>query len=220
MKKLLAVLLFPFMMNGQEIAKSEIVNPDGKWFFGVEIGQNTITSYTLNEPYKSFQGGILTEYYFGRHWSLTGRIKYFNIGHSYFFQGYIVKAGFGFFSSSSYPDKLFQFDGKVFSIPINLNWEYRISKNFHGTLSGGFSYNFETKTNYVLLNIEDYQKYSLNQYFGYNTNFGFNYFISRNNAIFINLEYYLGNKRKLGFFYPERNSNTLLNFGYKYSFKN
>ena len=77
MKKLIAILLAPFLMNGQETSKSEIINPEGKWFFSAEIGTNTITSYTLGEPNKSFQAGILAEFYTGRHWSLTGKVKYF-----------------------------------------------------------------------------------------------------------------------------------------------
>ena len=57
------------------------------WFFGAELGLNTITSFNLGEPNKSFQGGILAEYYMGNHWSLTGKIKYFETGVSFFKAG-------------------------------------------------------------------------------------------------------------------------------------
>lgn len=64
------------------------------WFFGAELGLNTITSFNLGEPNKSFQGGILAEYYMGNHWSLTGKIKYFETGVSFFKAGFqVLKAG-------------------------------------------------------------------------------------------------------------------------------
>jgi hypothetical protein len=56
------------------------------WFFGAEIGNNTINSFQLGDPNKSFQGGIIAEYYTGESWSLIGRIKYFKTGVSFYSQ--------------------------------------------------------------------------------------------------------------------------------------
>ena len=80
MNKLLLLILIPFFLNAQEKKNSEIINPSGEWYFGAEIGPNIVKSYTLGERNTFLQGGILVEYYIGKHWSLTGRIKYFKIG--------------------------------------------------------------------------------------------------------------------------------------------
>ncbi len=208
-------------MNGQEIKISEIVNPEGKWFFGAEMGSNTITSYSSGEPNKSIQGGILAEFYTGRHWSLTTRIKYFKTGLSYFKQG--SGGGGGFLSFGSDP-KSIVYEGKVVTIPINIKWEFRIWKNFSGNLNLGVNYNFETQSKYFSTSISDYDRYSAKQYFSSNTGFGFNYFINKKQAVFINIESYLGGSKgdSGGFVFstPVYNTNTLVNFGYKYNFKN
>ena len=122
MKNLIFLLVtFPLLMNGQETPTSENINPVGNWYFGAEIGPNTITSYSFNESDKSLQGGILAEFYTGRHWSLTTRIKYFKTGLSYFNQG----SGSGFLSSSS---SFGQFEGAVFTIPLNVKRNLEFGK--------------------------------------------------------------------------------------------
>jgi hypothetical protein len=50
------------------------------WFFGTEIGNNTIISYKLNEPKNSLQTGILAEYFLNEMLSISGRVKYFKTG--------------------------------------------------------------------------------------------------------------------------------------------
>lgn len=220
MKKLIAVSLLPFIMNGQETTKSEIVNPDGKWFFGVEIGPNTITSYSLGESNKSLQGGILAEFYTGRHWSLTGRVKYFKTGLSIFSPNTHTGGWFDL----GHDESLSQFEGKVITMPLNIKWEFRIWKNFSGNLNLGINYNFETERKYYYSNEDNYSKYNSKEYSSYNSGFGFNYFISNKMAVFVNVESYIGGVRgktdSFLFISPIYNTNTLLNFGYKYSFKN
>ena len=206
-------------MNGQENEKSTIVNPEGKWFFGVEMGTNTITSFGLDEPNKSLQAGILAEFYTGRHWSLTGRIKYFKTGLSDF-KSSSGNSGFLGFGSES---RMIYFEGKVLTIPINIKWEFRIWKNLGGNLNFGVNYNFETKSNYFSTNIDDYNRYSDKQYFSYNSGFGLNYFINNKYAVFANFEGYVGGKKgqtnSFLFDVPIKNTNTFVNFGLKYNFK-
>lgn len=218
MKNLIFLLVtFPLLMNGQETPTSENINPVGNWYFGAEIGPNTITSYSFNESDKSLQGGILAEFYTGRHWSLTTRIKYFKTGLSYFNQG----SGSGFLSSSS---SFGQFEGAVFTIPLNVKWEFRIWKNLSGNLNFGLNYNYETDNKYYYSNADNYNKYSATEYGSYNSGFGFNYFINKKRAVFLNIESYIGGTRGQtgGFVFskPIYNTNTLVNFGYKYNFKN
>ena len=220
MRKLILLLFSPFLMNGQEKSTSENVNPSGNWFLGAEIGPNTITSFSYGESNKSLQGGILAEFYTGRHWSLTGRVKYFETGLSYIKQSSGGGSGFLSFGDSG---KAIYFKGAVITIPLNIKWEFRIWKNFSGNLNCGLNYNFETESNYFSTNIDDFEKYSAKEYCSYNTGFGFNYFISKKKAVFVNIESYIGGTRgqteSFIFSKPIYNTNTLINFGYKYNFK-
>ena len=218
MKKLL-LLIIPFFANAQETKISYIVNPDGNWYFGVEIGSNKITSYTLGEPNKSFQGGILAEYYTGRHWSLTGRIKYFITGLSFYREGY--SGGSTIFNLDS-PTSYGQFKAAVITLPLNIKWEFRIWKNFSGNLNLGVNYNFETKSEYFYSDNENYSKYNSKQYASLNAGYGFNYFISKKIGVFLNVESYSGTAKgetKSFFSSPIFNTNRMINFGFKYNFK-
>ncbi len=213
MKPQITIIILLFLQLAYSQNK-EIINPKGKWFFGVEIGSNEITSYTLGENKQSFQGGFLAEYYFAKHWSLSGRIKYFETGVSF----YQPKTE-GLFGQS---ERYGNFKGKVFSLPINLKWEFEIYQNFKGNLKVGASYNIETKS--------EYGNYSQNQniefpknYFGFNSGIGLSYFINKKTAFFIDLEIHVGSsKGKTANFVDVSNvntQNTHLNFGYKYSFQ-
>jgi Outer membrane protein beta-barrel domain len=219
MKKLLIVLLFPILLNAQEEVESQIINPNGNWYFGAEIGNNTITSFTQGESNKSFQGGLLAEYYTGRHWSLSGRIKYFETGVSFYeaerrSSSVIFNLDFKGFSG--------QFKGAVISIPIDLKWEYRIFKNLRGNFKIGYAYNLETKSNYKFsenLKTDYYKSFS-----SINTGLGLNYFINKKSAIYIDFENYSfggakGNNQ--GFFWTTYyyTENNIINIGFKYNFK-
>ncbi|WP_298541307.1 outer membrane beta-barrel protein [uncultured Aquimarina sp.] len=217
--KLLAFILFSLLSNAITSQSKEIINPKGKWFFGAEIGSNTITSYSLGESSTSLQGGILVEYYFAKHWSLSGRLKYFKTGVSF---NQDATGGSGFFSFSS-PRYSGVFNGDVFTIPINLKWEFRIYKNLSGNIKLGYAYNIETKSEYVnyTSNLRtDYPKY----YGSVNPGVGLNYFVNKKMSVYIDFENYFGPKRGKtpGLFSDGSKylNNLLFNVGVKYTFKN
>ena len=201
--KILFLFMLIFFSNNIISQTDENINPKGKWFFGAEIGLNTITSLKPNHE-NSIQGGILAEYYFAQHWSLSGRIKYFKTGVSY------------------KNDSAYRFYGSVISIPVNANWEYRIMKNFSGNLKLGLALNQEIKSDYYY---PTNAKTNYSTLFGtFNPGIGFNYYLNRNTAIFMNYEVYiLGNDRDENDggmnFVPNSTNNNLFNIGIKYSFK-
>ena len=217
MKKMFLIIVCPLLMYGQQnnMIKKQIINPKGNWYFGAEIGTNKISSFSLGEPNTSFQGGVLAEYYFARHWSLSARIKYFETGVSFYDKGADRTNGY-FFSFEGRPSSSGIFKGAVIAIPLNIKWEYRIAKNFSGNFKGGLALTTETQNDYSKyssnLNPSDYQS----SYQSLNLGYGFNYFINKKIAIYIDFEYYHGE-------YPKGNghvpTNNLTNFGIKYNFK-
>jgi hypothetical protein len=216
-KKLLQLVLLPFFTNAQD--NPEIVNPKGNWYFGAEIGLNTITSFDLGEPNKSFQGGVLAEYYTCRHWSLSGRIKYFETGVSFYRPNTHSGSWFDLGHDASYGT----FKGAVIAIPLNIKWEFRIHKNFRGYFKTGFVYNYETKNNY---NFSENVNTNHSKDFGsFNTGIGFSYFLNKKLAVYIDSESYSFGGQKASYqnlilwdtvYYTE---NSHLNFGIKYNFK-
>jgi Outer membrane protein beta-barrel domain len=229
MKTKILLLLMPFLINAQETTKTEIVNPKGKWYFGAELGLNTITSYTLNEPNKSFQGGVVAEYYTGRHWSLSTKIKYLETGVSFHLPYVYEEGGGGNFNIFSFnkPNYVFgefngQFKAAIISIPICIKWEYRIFKNLGGSLKFGYAVNFETKSNYTNYSQNLESNYPKN-YCSTITGFGFNYFIKPKTAIYIDFETHRGGvKAKFPNYVKVNDQNTInqiVNFGIKHNFK-
>lgn len=215
MKTLVLLLLVPFLMNGQETQTSEIVNPKGKWFFGAEVGPNIIKTFSLGEKNTFVQGGVLVEYYLFKHWSLIGRVKYFKTGMS-FYQTESNSGGFFSFTNKLEKPRYGKYVGEVITIPINIKWEFRIRKNLSGQFNIGANYNYETKSNYEYSEYigQSYER----KYLSLNVGYGINYFISKKSAVFFNFETYQGGGNKG--YNVSANSNSLLNFGYKYSFKN
>ena len=181
---------------------NEIINPEGNLYLGAEIGTNTITTFSNNEPNKSFQGGLLAEYYFAKQWSVLGRIKYF-------------KTGVSFINNNNYGE----FDGAIISIPLNVKWEFRIYKNLKVNLKFGGAYNFETIGNYNFsTNLDTNNPKSFGSI---NSGIGLNYFISKKTAIYFDIENYKfggykGNSQSL-FSKNYYTENNLLNFGIKYN---
>jgi hypothetical protein len=118
--KVSATIIFIFILQIINSQNKEIFDPKGKWFFGVEVGTNEITSLNLGEDNLSFQGGILAEYYFSKNWSISGRIKYFETGISYFNPGSnsgsggIIDIGWGTHA------KYGKFNGNIIAIPLNV----------------------------------------------------------------------------------------------------
>ncbi|NNT71488.1 outer membrane beta-barrel protein [Flavobacterium sp. IMCC34852] len=209
------VVTFSTGLFAQE--KDSIVNPKGKIYFGIEIGNNTINSYEFNESKTSFQGGLVAEYYFARHWSVSGRIKYYKIGASFSDDG----SSIDFAGKTTYNTGRFR--GEAIAIPLDIKWEFRLYKNFAGFLKLGYALSIETKSeysNYSPAITENFPNYNHNLFTGY----GLNYFINEKDAVFISVEYFIGgNKGKqngLNIFDDGRKylTNTLVNLGYKRCF--
>ena len=191
------------VIDNLNTATPEIINPKGQWFFGAEIGVNTITSIKPDHT-NSLQGGILAEYYFAKHWSVDARLKYFTTG-----------------VSNKFDYKKGVFMGAVIALPININWDYRIYKNLSGTLKAGISLNQEVKSDYYYPASEstDFSTF----YASFNPGFGLNYFISPSTAIYLNYEVYvLGSDRDNADWLqilPNSPNNNLFNVGIKYNFR-
>lgn len=203
MHKILIIVVLSLLSNKIISQTTEIINPKGKWFFGAEIGLNTITSIHPNHT-NSIQGGILAEYYFAKHWAISGRIKYFKTG-----------------VSNKYDSAKGLFEGAVIAVPLNVKWEYRFSNNFSGNLKLGVALNQEIKSNYYY---PSNQSTNYSTFYGtFNPGIGLNYFISKNTAIYMNYEVYvLGNDRDDADWLqivPNSPNNNLFNIGIKYSFK-
>lgn len=205
------VLAFSTGLFAQE--KDSLVNPKGKVFFGIEIGSNKINSYEFNEPKTSFQGGLLAEYYFARHWSVSGRIKYYKIGASFSDDGGSLESLKTTYTSG-------RFKGETIMIPLDIKWEFRLYKDLAGFVKLGYALGIETKSEYSYYSpeiTENFSNYNHNFFAGY----GLTYFINEKDAVFISVEYFIGgNKGKqngLNIFDDGRKylTNTLVNFGYK-----
>ncbi len=211
-----ALLFFAFgLFSAQE---KEVVNPKGKWYFGAEIGKNTISSFELGESNTSFQAGVLAEYYFARHWSLIGRIKYFETGVSFYKPNTHSGSWFDLGTDGSYGS----FNGAVITIPVNVKWEFRLHINLGASLKLGYTFAMEVKSEYgdYLNNKPSFQK----NYGGLNSGIGLNYFINDKMAVYIDNEFYIGNiskGREDGFFGPHHHfpTNRLINFGFKYQIR-
>jgi hypothetical protein len=190
-----------------------IVNPNKKWFFGAEIGTNKILSFYYNEPTKSFQGGFITEYYYSKKWSITGRLKYFKIGAS---RGIVYNT----YNNTVDLKNYHRFDGEVIAVPINLKFEYKIFRNFRGNFKFGFALNQETKSEYQYP-IGERTNYST-FFIDYNLGLGFIYYVNNNSAIYIESEFKgLGKDRDdlQTFIAPNSTNNSFFNFGVKHCFK-
>ena len=217
MKKL--IITFLFLITTILYAQKTNINPNGKWFFGAEIGKNRIISLSSDRNNK-IQGGILAEYYFARHWCLSTKIKYFDTGVSINIPEKPSSPGSfaNFFGSSGSPPYYGTFNGSVISVPIFIKWEFRLFKNLGASFKLGYAYNFETKSEYV-----DYST-SLKANYpkigeGINSGFGINYFINKNMAIYYEIESYNGASKGKTPLNTNTTQNSLSSFGIKYCFK-
>lgn len=172
------------------------------WFFGLEIGNNTITSSNLSNK-NSLQGGFMVEYYFAKQWSVFGRLKYY-------------KTGTMNNAETAY------FKGAVLSLPLDFKWEYKITNKFNGNLFTGIALNKEVKSNYYYPANE---KIEYSTFFGsFNAGVGLTYFLNNKTAIYFNYETYKygGYKGTSGNILGAKNyytENNLLNIGLKHNFK-
>ena len=211
-------LLFTLCNLAQEKTN---IDPKGNLYFGAEIGSNKITSLKI-ENKNSITAGLLAEYYFARHWSLSSGLKYYDTGVSYFKPAYSVGGGFGGFLSSSSPAEFGFFSGSVISVPLEIKWEFRVYKDFGASLKMGTSLTYETKSEYIAYSSDkgvDFSKF----YGSINLGFGFNYFINKHSAIYFSSERITGSTKgevsTLVFSGFKNTSNQLTSIGYKYTFK-
>lgn len=197
--------------------KDSLVNPKGKVYFGIEVGNNIIGSFEFNEPKTSFQGGLSAEYYFARHWSVSGRLKYYKIGASFSDDGSFID----FAGKTTY--NAGRFRGEAIAIPLDVKWEFRLYKNFAGFLKLGYALSIETKSEYSDYSpaiTENFSNYNHNLFTGY----GLNYFINDKDAVFFSVEYFVGgnkgNQSGLHIFNDGGKylTNTHVNVGYKRCF--
>ena len=138
---LFATILFCATIFAQ---KEDLINPQGKWYFGVETRINIIPNYSLNKNGVSLQGGLSAEYYFAKQWSFSGRIKYFKTGLEF----YNPDTRTGSWLDLGHDEFYGTFRGAVISIPLDIKWEFRIYKNLKANIKAGYGYNFETKSEY------------------------------------------------------------------------
>lgn len=212
---ILAVLcLLPSVLFAQA---TEIINPKDKWYFGAEIGPNIVGSYSLGESNKSFQGGILAEYYFARHWSVAGLIKYYQTGVSFYRPDTHTGSWFDLGSDEYYG----KFDGAVLTLPVAIKWEFRVYRNLAASMKLGAAFNYEVKSNYGLYTESAKTDYP-RSYLSFNAGYGVNYFINKNFAAFLDVESFIGQSKGsygtlLGPNYYNT-ENVLINFGVKYTF--
>lgn len=209
-----ALCLLPNLIFSQ---KSEIINPKDKWYFGAEIGRNNIESFENGPTTKSFQGGVLAEYYFARHWSLSGRIKYYETGVSFYKPDTHSGGWFDLGTDEYYGN----FDGAVITLPVNIKWEFRVYRNLAASMKLGTAYNYEVKSEYKAFSEGAKTDYS-RHYASFNAGYGVNYFINKNFAAFIDIEAFIGQSKGtkdgfLGKIYYNT-ENVLVNFGVKYTF--
>jgi hypothetical protein len=207
------------MQNNFFSQTKSIINPKGKWYFGVEIGNNDVSSLmeSNSKSYLPFQAGIGVEYYFSRHWSISSRIKYYETAVSFYKPGHSSSGGFLNLDSDPYYGTFY---GAVVSIPIDIKWEFRIYKNLGGSLKIGPTYNFETKSTYYNYSpnlTTDYPK----QYGGINSGYGLNYFLNKKVALYFDFEFFTGASKGYSDSFIGENhyytNNTLTNFGIKYN---
>ncbi len=212
----LPIIIFSFFIPNINSQTNEIINPNKKWYFGAEVGTSIIN---LEKNDFSIQGGLLAEYYFSKKWSVSTKLKYFETGVSFSQEG-----SSGFFGTSS---RFGTFKGKSIAIPLNVKWEFKIYRNLKANLKIGGVYNKELESNYYNYSSNlDFNTYKT-EYFGSVFGLGFNYFMSNNSTVYIDLEIFGGTKKgtestgislygSSGIIY---NSSTQISFGYKYSFK-
>src|SRR5690554_3321601 len=82
--KILMFIALSLLSNKIISQELENVSPKNTWYFGAEIGINNIHGFNVEKSRQSFQGGLLAEYYFAKQWSLSGKVKYFETGVSFY----------------------------------------------------------------------------------------------------------------------------------------
>ena len=174
----------------------------GKWFFGAELGLNTITSLNPS-PANSLQGGILAQYYLSNHISLSGRIKYFKTG-----------------VSNNQNSSKGYFNGAVLSVPYNVNFEFKLFPKVNSTFQLGIALNQEIKSTY---NYPPNSNTNYSTFYGsFNPGIGISYRLSPTTVLYLNYEaFVLGNDRDDADWLqiiPNSPNNSIANIGLKHNF--
>lgn len=163
--------------------------PESKFLLGAEIGINTNQSDYENDSNKvSFQGGILAEYVINKNFSLMGKLKFYD-SQIIFTQSRIIGSGmFG----NKYQFITCEYNGTIISIPITVNYNFKIYKNLSGSIRFGTSINSEISSRYDYATevSTDYSKYFIGISGGLNLNYN-----TGKTAYFIGFEPMFGAKR-------------------------
>lgn len=214
-KQLFTILVMAFA--GSSIAQNTTSN--SKFLLGAEVGLNISQSDYLNYSQKmTLQGGVLGEYIFDKNFSLMGKIRYYESEVKFYSSEKIGETWFG----GKYNRFDNEYNGKIISIPIVLNYNFKIYKNFSGSLKIGPSFNTEIYSNY---NYEDTRIAQDNSKFFVGLNWGGNLNYKTPKVIyFIGLEqiyganrgtYITDNGRKMG----HSMQDYLINIGGKFPIK-
>ena len=139
-QRILTILTIIFSVNifAQNISER-------KFLFGAETGININQSDFINDSKKiSFQGGILGEYILSKNFSIMGKIKYYESQVIFHYSKIIGSGMFG----NQYQFLTCKYDGKIISLPITANYNFKIYRNFFGSIRLGPSLNSEISSNY------------------------------------------------------------------------
>lgn len=195
---------------------------ENKIFIGAETGININQSDYINDTQKiTMQIGILCEYIIYKKFSIMGKLKYYES---------TVKFDYSRITGSNWFGNQYQFinaeyNGKILSIPLTLNYNFKIHNKLSGSLRIGPSLNYELSSNYnypTEVN-KDYSK----TFIGLNGGFSLNYDIGKSIILF-GFEPYFGAKRgstsgtDFNAVMQTQNykmENILLNIGIKYKLK-
>lgn len=118
---------------------------ENKFLFGAETGININQSDFINDTKKtSIQGGIIGEFILSKNFSIMGKLKYYE---SQVIFNYSKIIGSGIFGNH-YQYFTCKYDGKIISLPITANYNFKIYRNFSGSLRLGPSLNSEISSKY------------------------------------------------------------------------
>lgn len=214
-KQLFTILIMAFA--GSSIAQNTTSN--SKFLLGAEVGMGISQSDYLNYSQKmTLQGGVLGEYIFDKNFSLMGKIRYYESEVKFSSSEIIGRTKLGYKYETFYN----HYNGKIISIPIVLNYNFKIYKNFSGSLKIGPTLDTEISRHY---NYEDKRIDQDNSKFFVGLTFGANLNYKTPRVVyFVGLEqiyganrgtYIVDNQRKIR--HPMRN--YFINAGVKFPIK-
>jgi hypothetical protein len=160
-----------------------------KIFIGAETGININQSDYVNDTQNiSMQIGILGEYLINKNISIMGKLKYFKSTVTFNYSRITGSTWFG----NKYQFSDADYNGEILSIPLTLNYTFKIYNKLSGSVRIGPSFNYKLSSIYnypAEVNI-DYSK----TFIGLNSGFNLNYDIGKS-IIFFGFEPYYGAKR-------------------------